>query len=91
MQHKLLSMKKVSGISTTPVNVDDSNNDKAKELVPDSDYNILNWIINGDEKDGDLLADKNDKDTRVLSLAQDLIFAASNGQGTCWACYDSYT
>ena len=50
-------------------------NDKAKELVPDSVYNILNWIINGDEKDGELLADKNDK-------AQDLIFAASNGKVT---------
>ena len=81
-------IKKCKGISIKPLNATDITESKAKELLPNSVFNFLYWVIQGtsdNQPDALTLAEKqetksNQHQRQILSIGQDLVYAVSKGK-----------
>ena len=77
-------MKEAQGLIDCPLDPQDVNNDKAKELIPAMLYKFVEWLTSSERKfsqDIDF-SDESVKQTdrRNLSICQELIFANSSGE-----------
>ena len=79
-------IKDFDGINTSPLNINDLTIEKIKEMVPQSLYWLLQWLINPGDSNIESFGDtnsksRNDADERhILMISQDIIHAATHGR-----------
>ncbi len=71
-------IKKCQGLNIDPVHIEDITNEKAKDIIPESVYNLLKSIIAGPKAENQNCTAEEER--KVLSLGQDLVYAVSNGR-----------
>ena len=75
-----------NGIDTRPVNIDDLTLKSTKEIIPQSLYWILRWIISEKKMDLDEYGDIESRcsqhadERHILMICQDIVHAASHGR-----------
>ena len=76
----------LKGIKNVSLNDSEITEEKAVELIPDSLFSFLKWIFEGSTEETSAitldksLSDSKSTNRKITSIAQDLIFAVSNGR-----------
>ena len=89
-------MKEAQGLIDCPLDPQDVNNDKAKELIPAMLYKFVEWLTSSERKfaqdidfsDESVSEQVKQTDRTNLSICQDLMFASSSGEKRCQNMWD---